>query len=169
MSQNGQGIGLAGHAPFKGIPNGTVVTWKGTPWDGTGTTHTATIYNSLQKSLAADISKSYGNMGEFQRQRRRNKRIEFRLDCKIEANTPTLALAILQDPPMQGDILALSNSAGTGAGVFSDTQVALGTTAILEDKADVHYTPDGEAILSLNVVVYLADDGTALSIVALTE
>lgn len=137
-------IGLSGKAFHKGIPAATI-TWNGRP----SGSHSVTIFNDFRVRPDCDIVKSYGNNGEFLSQRRRNKRWAITVTTKPAGNATSDALAILYDPPHKLDIVTISGA---------DDDRLNHAYWMVEETAEVSYTPEGEATMTLSLECYWTDD-----------
>lgn len=137
-------IGITGSAFQKGIPAATI-SWT----TRTSGTPSVTIYNDARIRPDCDVAKSYGNSGEWLSSRRRNKRWNLTVTTKPAGATSAAALAICKDPPMKGDKITIASHA--------DTRLNHGNW-VLEEPAEVSYTPENEATMTLNLVCYWDDD-----------
>jgi len=151
MSQAGDQIGISGNAFSRGIPAMTI-NWAG---PAAAAVHAATIFNTFDKSLSAEINDSHGNSGEWLAQRRRNRTLNIRVQAKPIAATMALARVIAADAPPQGDFVAI-----TGA---TDGSINSGSSSTYDYKCvtapSVSYTPEGETVITFDLSCLLADDG----------
>lgn len=158
MSRYGTTVGIAGNATVKTIPLGTTLTYTG------GASHSLTVFNSIDKGIDADVATTYGSQGEWLSDRKRNERIEVHVECKPVAaagngTAATTAQSILSDPPKRLTIVTIATS--------EDTQLN-GTAWLVNSKVDVRYSPDGDAVMSFDLVLRLDDSGAAITPVALS-
>lgn len=154
MSQLGTAIGLAGAQTLKRIPNGTVISYTSVG------AHTLTVFNSIDKKISADVAQTTGNAGEWLAERQRNKRIEVHVECKPVGAATANVLAILLDPPTRLTPITIATS--------EDTQLNNAGNWYINSDVDIRYSPDGDAIISFDLMLRLADDGvTPLTITQL--
>ena len=143
-------IGTSNYAVYAGVPAVTV-TWLG----GGTTSYNGTVYGSIEKTAAADISNTTDNSGEIQAQRDRNKRIQFRMTIKPVAATAAASSLIAGDLPRANSIVTIVAPAAE-----SDLN-ASGTN--LCDDASTSYTPDGDVVVNLTVTKHLGKTFGALT------
>jgi hypothetical protein len=158
MANNGKQIGVAGNAPYRGIPVGAILEFKGYK---DGLAHQLKIFNSIDKGHDADVAQTNGNKGEFLASRRRNMRREVRIEGKPVGATAAAALDIAANPPMRNDLVEIK-SATEDADLNS-------TNYIINSRVDVRYTPEGEAVMSMDLLCYLDDAGAPIALTVLAD
>lgn len=149
--QVGVQIGISGKAFYRGIP-GMTVTWTGF----SGASRSATIFNTMEKGIDADIATSYGNAGEWLAQRRRNKCVVVTIEAKPIGANAAAAKAIVDDVPIKGDLCTINDGTTT-------------TTYIIDSKPVASYTPENEAVIRFDLKCYLNDDNTVITPTVLAE
>jgi len=135
MSQNGDQIGIA-NAFARGIPPMTV------SWTGLSESYTAVIFGRFTKGFDRDVTDIFDSIGNWQREKHRNDRIEVTLECKITGSTQALARTAAADAPIKGQTIAISGA--------TNTQLNHGNW-IVRERPDVSFTPEGETIMVLQI------------------
>lgn len=159
--QYGAAVGIAGYAGYWGIPRGTTIAYI-----HAGITRTLTVFKAIDKGNNADISESHGNNGEWLAARYRNKRIEVRISAIPKGNKETDALAIAADPPFPNDLHSIVST--------DDSQLNHPVNGAVyyfrqTGKCDTSYTPEGEAVFSFDVIMYIDDNGVPIPLVTLAD
>lgn len=141
-------IAVSGKAAYRGIPTTTVT--FGTPGNqtvGSATTHSLTVFGSIDKTLEADTSDTRDNNNEVIAMHRSNKRIRLSFSAKPVGATRDAAITIAEACPYPGDVIVITCA--------EDTQV--GSTEAWVESASVRWTPDGDMVMDFAAVEYAND------------
>jgi len=147
-------IGTTGNATFKGI-FGATVTWTGI----SSTSRSGTVFNAWDLTAGSDTDQTKGNHGEWVNTRHQNKRLSLKIDVKPVSTTAALAMAIAEDPPARDGLITIASANLT---VLNSAYWQLAGDPSSKE------TPDGDAIMSLDIWLQLDDQNAAVAVAVLS-